>query len=123
MREKHVKVRQEFLDSCAEQNCCGSLDMHDFAKSRGKVIAWRRRHWVCTGSASQQGYYEAHLLECVPASDYKGPPHRYFEDRGDDGYGNPDLFYLGGQFVCRGQVWVMTDLEVTLHPFTCERRK
>jgi hypothetical protein len=109
-----IKVPYEFLEACAEQYCAHQLDMHEPSKSKGKVIAWKNHHWVCTGAASQYlKYLEAELQMCVPEAGYHGPPN--------DPEAGPGLYYVGGRFTCKGQVWVMTDKEIRLVPID-ERR-
>ena len=109
-----VKVPYEFLESCAEINSCGTLDMYEPSKSRGKVIEWKKHHWVCTASSSRYlKYLDADLQLCVPEAEYHGPPN--------DPHGGPDLYYVGGRFTCRGQVWMMTDKEVRLIPIEQRR--
>lgn len=123
MRTKRIKVSQEFLDQCSDQYCADTLDMYEPAKSVGKVIAWKRRHWVCIAGASKNlTNLEATLCQCVPEAEYQGTPYHYsFEN--EDGWGDPDAYYVGGTFRCKGQIWVMTDLEITLVPFSQERRR
>ncbi len=105
---KTFSVSQDFLERCAGQNSCSTLNMHEPAKSTGKVISWNRRTWICFGSVSRgHKTLEAMLCEVVPEEVYKGPPN------------NPKsghFFYTGGRFRARGRVWVMTDKEITLVP-------
>lgn len=110
LREKCMTIRVPYvwLEHCAKQNCCDSLDMFEPSKSRGKVIEWGGCLWVCTGSVSQLKYLSCELRLIVPAEQYRGPAN------------DPDVsgfhFYTGGRLTCKGKTYVMTNEEVELVP-------
>lgn len=113
MMNKKVRVPLAFLEQTAALNCCGTLDMHTPAKSKGQVIEWKRQHWVCVGSSSRHLHtLTADLRQVVPVDQYDGPPPDP-EIRGHD-------YYTGGHLWCRGQEWVMTNIEFTLIPLRGE---
>ena len=104
---KHIAVQYAFLEDCAEMNACESLTR---STPVAKIIHWRRRDWICVGSASSgaRGYFEADLRLVVPEGKYHGRP--YDEER------RGHHFYTGKVFTCKGQAWTMTSIEVTLVP-------
>lgn len=108
--QEHLRVSQTFLDACAEQISCGTLNMHTPKKSRGKVIEWGGRTWIAISGRSQGLYHyqEVDLRECVLEEEYKGPPNN------PEKSGN--AFYTGGRFQFKGQTWVMTENEIRLVP-------
>lgn len=110
LREKRmiIKVPYAWLEHCAEQNSCSSLDMYAASKSRGKVIEWAGCLWVCTGSMSQIKYLSCDLRLVVPAKQYRGPAN----DPNARGF----HFYTGGRLTCKGQTYVITNEKVILVP-------
>jgi len=52
MQENTIAVAADFLERVAKKNCCSTLNMEKPARSKGQVIAWRGRMWVCIGSVS-----------------------------------------------------------------------
>ena len=114
MQENIVTVSADFLESVAKKNCCSTLNMEKPARSKGQVIAWRGRMWVCTGSvSSHHKTIEADLREVVLEENYHGPPNN------PKARGIP--YYTGGSLRCLGKTWVMTGFEIQLVPSSEEQ--
>ena len=104
-----ILVPYSLLERALEHYSAAHFNMHDFKRSSGKVFTWNGKTWTCTGGVGQgQKHLQASVREVVPKDRYAGPPHDN-QKRGLD-------FYLGGEFKCKDQVWVMTGNEVTLKP-------
>ncbi|MCG2787641.1 MAG: hypothetical protein L6461_21350 [Anaerolineae bacterium] len=104
-----ILVPYSLLERALEHYSAAHLNMHDFKRSSGKIFTWNAKTWTCTGGIGQgQKHLQASIREVVPQGRYTGPPHDS-QKRGPD-------FYLGGEFKCKEQVWVMTGNEVTLKP-------
>jgi len=102
-------VPYSLLERAQKYYSAAHFNMHDFKRSNGKVFTWNGKTWTCTGTVGQgQKYLEVSIREVVTKDRYAGPPH-------DNQKRGPD-FYLGGEFKCKDQVWVMTDNEITLKP-------
>ena len=111
LREKTqtIAVPYAWLKHCAEQNSCGTLNMHDRKKSYGKVIEWGGCLWVDIGSVSQgEKYLSTDLRLVVPATEYHGPVN----NKNVSGF----HYYTGGRLTCKGKQYVMTNEEVELVP-------
>lgn len=117
MIPRSFKVPYEVLEEFGEKNSCATLDDEDWVKSRGEVLAWKRRHWVCVSAVSSgaKGYHEVTLVHTVPEAEYDGPPYDPCWQA------EPGLRYKGVRLTCKKQAWVMTGTEITLYPIA-ERR-
>ena len=114
MQENTIAVAADFLERVAKKNCCSTLNMEKSAQSKGQVIAWRGRMWVCTGSvSSHHKTIEADLREVVLEENYHGSPNH------PKARGVP--YYTGGRLRSLGKTWVMTGFEIQLVPSSEEQ--
>lgn len=115
---REVQAPYDLIEKFGEMYSGQSLDMEDHNKSRGRVITYLKRFWVCTGSVSRGNKkLKVFLHECVPLGQWKGEfnkPNHYDDDNYD--------YYKGGRLRSQnGEWWVMTGYEINLVPLKNER--
>lgn len=83
-------VSPAFLTMCCDANSCDKLGGEHDVKVAKRILDFRSRFWVCTGSTSRGFVYlSATLDECVAAEFYRG-----------SAYDDESASYKGLRFVC-----------------------